>query len=191
VRGLVECCRSYHLTMRIRLCVFVGLCLLGAAVAGAPAASRFASSTPPPRFRPAPGWVIVRHGPSEPDVSPFMVWAITTPEVARLVPIKLFTSLARLSSRGIAIWAATIGRRGGPSRGFTTARLPLELSSFRVEQGWEDQPNGSHIQQRVRFATVQGWHLDVRVYFATEHPNRRLRRAAQAELDRLLLPISR
>ena|SRR5438876_1609312 len=177
--------------MSIRLCVLVVLCLLGTAGAGASAASRLLSYPPPPRFRPAPGWTTIRHGPTEPDVSPFMVWAITKPDLARLVPIKLFTSLARLRSHGIAIWAATIGRRGGPNRGFSTARLPLQLSSFRVDQGWEDQPNGSHIQPRVRSATVQGWHLDVRVYFATEHPDRRLLRAAQAELDRLLLPVSR
>jgi hypothetical protein len=177
--------------MNIRLSLLVGLCLIGAASTGAAAASRLASAPPPPRFRPAPGWVLVKHGPSEPDVSPSQVWAITRPDASALLPIKLFTSLARLSPRGIAIWALTVFPRGGPTHGFPPATLPLRLSSFRVDHGWEGQPNGSQIQQRVRLVNIQGWHLDVRVYFATEHPDKRLLGAAQAELDRLLLPASR
>jgi hypothetical protein len=168
------------------------VCLLGAIGAGAIAAAGFGSSAPPPPgFRSAPGWALVKHSPTDPDVSPSQVWAITTPDVAALSPIKLFTSLTRLSSRGIAIWALTVFPRGGPTHGFTPATLPLRLSSFRVDHGWEGQPNGSNIQQRVRAVTVNGWHLDVRVYFPTEHPDKRMLRATQTELNRLLLPVPR
>ena len=176
--------------MNIRVSLLVSLSLLGAVGAGAASGSRLASATPPPGFRAAPGWVVVKHGPTEPDVSPFMVWSITKSDAAALEPVKLFTSLTRLSPRGIAIWAQTIGR-GGATRVFTPATLPLRLSTFRVDQGWEGQPNGSNIQQRLRWAAVRGWHLDVRVYFATEHPDKQLLKVAQAELNRLLLPTSR
>jgi hypothetical protein len=52
---------------------------------------------------------------------------------------------------------------------------------------WEGQPT-LNVQQRLRWASVRGWRLDVRVYFATQHPSGRLLRTAQAELNRLLLP---
>ena len=87
------------------------------------------------------------------------------------------------------IWATTAGR-GGPTATFTRASWPLKLPTFRVDQMWEGQP-APNVQQRLRWASFRGWQLDVRVYFATQHPTKRLLRAAQAELDRLLLPGSR
>jgi hypothetical protein len=45
-----------------------------------------------------------------------------------------------------------------------------------------------NIQQRLRWVRIKGWQLDVRVYFATQHPSKRLLAEAQAELDRLMLP---
>jgi hypothetical protein len=76
---------------------------------------------------------------------------------------------------------------GGATRVFTTSRWPLRLSSFRVDHGWEGQP-AANVQQRLRWVVVHGWHLDVRVYFGTQHPSKRLLAKAQAELDRLRLP---
>ncbi len=70
---------------------------------------------------------------------------------------------------------------------FGRSAWPLPLSTFRVDRSWEGQP-ASNVQQRLRWAAVHGWHLDVRVYFATQHPGKRLLRTAQQELDRLLLP---
>jgi hypothetical protein len=49
------------------------------------------------------------------------------------------------------------------------------------------QPH-TRIQQRLRFVVVRDWHLDVRVYFGTQNPDRKLLDDAQAELNRLLLP---
>jgi hypothetical protein len=118
-----------------------------------------------------------------------MVWAITTPDVAALEPVQIFNSLTRLRPRGIAIWAATIYPRGRAPHGVSRGTLPLRLSSFRVDRGWEGQPQGN-IQQRLRFVVIKGWELDVRVFFATQHPDRRLLNAAQAELNRLLLPTA-
>ena len=58
---------------------------------------------------------------------------------------------------------------------------------FRVDHRWETQP-ARNIQQRLRWAAVNGWRLDVRVYFATQHPSKGLLGVAQAELNRMRLP---
>jgi hypothetical protein len=115
------------------------------------------------------------------------VWAITTrSNLAALAPYDFSTNLLHLSPDAVYIWASTDGR-GGPTKTFSPAEWPLRLSGFRLDHGWEGQP-AQNVQQRLRWAAVHCWHLDVRVYFATQHPSRRLLRAAQRELDRLLLP---
>jgi hypothetical protein len=106
--------------------------------------------------------------------------------VSPAVLFNFFVGLRQLSRSGIVIWASTSGR-GDATRVFTTSRWPLRLSSFRVDHGWEGQP-AVNVQQRLRWVVVHGWHLDVRVYFGTQHPSKRLLAKAQAELDRLRLP---
>ncbi len=113
-----------------------------------------------------------------------MVVAVTTRDVAAAHPFEVFTSLTRLSKNGILIWATTIGRNR-PT--FTPMQWPPRLSSFRVDHGWEGQP-AANVQQRLRWGVVDGWDMDVRVYFATQHPGKKLLREAQAQLDGLTLP---
>jgi len=64
---------------------------------------------------------------------------------------------------------------------------PLRLSTFRVDHGWEGQP-AANVQQRPKWGVVNRWDIDVRVYFATQHPDKQLLRKAQAQLNRLVLP---
>ena len=180
---------SYSLEMNVRACLFASLCLLVLAAAGAAPArsdSRRAA-LPPPSFRPAHGWWTLTTGPTETTQQlPPQVWAINVrSNLAALVPFDLFQGLKRLSPQGIVIWATTIG----PKRlsGFRPAVLPLRLSSFRVDHGWEMQP-APNIQQRLLGVRVNGWQVDVRVYFATQHPGKKLLAEAHAELNRLLLP---
>jgi hypothetical protein len=113
-----------------------------------------------------------------------MVVTVTAPDLAAVHPFAPFTSFTRLSARGIIVWVTTLGRNRP-----TFARLPWppRLASFRVDRGWEGQPAGN-VQQRLALGVVDGWDLDVRVYFATQYPDRQLLRAAQTELDRLVLP---
>jgi len=170
--------------MTLRTALALGLCALagGGGAAASPSASL---ALPPPTLRPAPGWVVVRPTRAEqPGVYASMLVAATRRDVAVLHPFAPFTGLKRLSSRGILVWATTIGR--GRS-GFARIKWPPVLSAFRVDHGWEGQP-APNIQQRLQFGAVHGWDLDVRVYFATQHPDKRLLQKAQAELRRLLPP---
>ncbi|MBA3736640.1 MAG: hypothetical protein H0W90_15865 [Actinobacteria bacterium] len=159
--------------------------LLGGAATSAASGRR--GSLPPPSFRPSAAWLSVTTGSSNiPNLAP-SVWAITArSNLAALAPFDNFSNLRHLSRNAIYIWATTAGRAGADAT-FRHAEWPLRLLRFRVDHGWEGQP-AANVQQRLRWVAVRDWHLDVRVYFGTQHPNRRLFAAAQQELDRLLLP---
>jgi hypothetical protein len=147
------------------------------------------ASLPPPSFRPSPAWLSLTTGSSNSlEAAEPSVWVLTArSNTAALAPFAFSRNLLHLGRDAIYISAGTAGR-GGPNQTFQRDNWPLRLSGFRVDHGWEGQP-ARNVQQRLRWAAVSGWHLDVRVYFATQHPSRRLLRAAQQELDRLLLPV--
>jgi hypothetical protein len=157
-----------------------------AGVSRSPAASR-ADPLPPPSLRPSATWLSVTTGSSNVSNLAPSVWAITArSNLAALAPFNNFDNLRHLSRDAVYLWATTAGR-GSPNATFTRSDWPLRLSGFRVDHGWEGQPS-PNVQQRLRWAAVRGWRLDVRVYFATQHPRQQLVRAAQQELNRLLLP---
>jgi hypothetical protein len=162
--------------------------LAGMVVVVSPAvAGQRVSALPPPSFRPAVGWWTLSTGPTTTDgnVAP-EVWAASDRGTGQEALFNLFVGLKRLSSSGIVIWATDTGR-GGPTRVFTKTTWPLKLGSFRLDPSWEGRP-ATNVQQRLRWATVSGWHLDVRLYFGTQHPSKATLAKAQAELNRLALP---
>jgi len=159
------------------------LALLGAVFVTAASAST--SATRGPRFRPAPGWLVVKPTRAQqPGLWQSMVVAVTVHDAAVAHPFAPFRSLTRMSKRGILIWATTIGRNRPK---FAPMQWPPRLSRFRVDHGWEGQP-AANVQQRLKWGTIDGWDMDVRVYFATQHPDKKLLHEAQAQLDRLVLP---
>jgi hypothetical protein len=166
------------------------LVLWSVAVGGAAAASRSPSLAPPSaRFGPAAGWIVAKPTRSEqPNTFASMVIAVTADDIALLHPFAPFVGLKRLRPRGIIIWATTIGRVAtSPFPPFPRAHWPLRLSAFRLDRGWEGQP-APNIQQRLRAVSIRGWNLEVRLYLATQHPDKKLLAEAQAQLDRLLPP---
>jgi hypothetical protein len=117
-----------------------------------------------------------------------MVVAVIAADASAVRPFALFGSLTRMRPEGILIWGLSMGRvTADPFPPFPHGRLPLRLSTFKVEHGWEGQP-ARNIEQRMRAISVAGWNLDVRVFFATQRPSKKLVAQAQTELDRLLLP---
>ena len=163
--------------------------LVGMVVVVSPAvAGQRVSALPPPSFRPAVGWWILSTGPTtDGQVAP-EVWAASDRGTDQQALFNLFVGLKRLTSSGIVIWASDMGK-GGPTRVFTKTSWPLRLGSFRLDQSWEGRP-AANVQQRLRWATVSGWHLDVRVYFGAQHPTKATLAKAQAELNRLTLPAA-
>jgi hypothetical protein len=175
--------------MRRRVALVLALC--GAAsLLGGGAASRSAGSAqrlPSPSLEPSQYWFSVTTGSSNIANLESSVWAVTArSNPAALAPFDFPQNLLHLSRGAVYLWASTAGR-GGPNYTFKQSTWPLRLTSFRLDHEWEGQP-AANVQQRLEDVAVAGWRLDVRVYFATQHPSKRLRRVAQRELDRLLLP---
>jgi hypothetical protein len=163
-----------------------------------------ASSSPALPLLPAPSfqsaldeWLTVTTGPTRHKftanppraigIAP-QVWAITVrhSDLSALQPYSLGTGLLRLRPSAVLIMATTSGQ-AGPTAVYTPARWPLRLRSFRVDHRWETQP-APNIQERLQRAAVDGWRLDVRIYFATQHPSKGQLSLAQAELNRMRLP---
>jgi hypothetical protein len=168
-------------------CILVfALFMVGATGRAAGRRGVSAALLPPPSFHAAHGWRTMSTGPMDTAQGAPEVKAASDHGVSPAVLFNFFVGLRQLSGSGIVIWASTSGR-GGATPVFTKARWPLRLSTFRVDHGWEAQP-AVNVQQRLRWVVVGGWHLDVRVYFGTQHPSGALLAKAQAELDRLRLP---
>jgi len=137
------------------------------------------SALPPPGARSNPAWNTVTTGSQ--------LFALTAKANAdALTLLGVFDGLRKLGPNDALIWATTL-RRGAFPRPFPSAAWPPRLGDFRVDHGWEGQPL-SRIQQRLLGLTSHGWSLDVRVYFGTQHPSRRLLADVQAELGRLTAP---
>src|SRR4051794_21717507 len=128
---------------------------------------------------PSSDWIVIRHVTGQPAWRS-MVVVVTAADVAAVRPFSPFDGFTRLSPRRIIIWSTNIGAKL-PARPMA---WPPRLSPSRVDHGWEGQP-AANIQQRLKFGRVRGWDIDVRVYFATQHPGNRLLARAQAELARL------
>jgi hypothetical protein len=97
----------------------------------------------------------------------------------------IFGGLRQLAPTGALIWASTVSHDHYDH--FRYDAWPPRLSHFRIDHGWEGQPQ-TRIQQRLLWFTSHGWSLDIRVYFGTQHPPASLIATVQAELNRLRLP---
>jgi hypothetical protein len=176
--------------MRTRVALVLALAAAASLLGGAAvslSAGGGVRRLPPPSFRPSTYWFSVTTGSSNLPSLEASVWAMTArSNPAALAPFDFPGNLLHLSRGAVFIWAATAGR-GGPNYTFKRSAWPLSLSAFRVDHAWEGQP-AANVQQRLDWIAVAGWRLDVRVYFATQHPSKRLLQVAQRELDRLRLP---
>jgi hypothetical protein len=167
------------------LAVLLGLVtVVSAADAGQP------SLLSPPGIRSDPAWLTVTTGPTSASQHlPPQLFAITAgSDAGALTPLGVFEGLKKLDAKSALIWATTISRVGHPFA-FKRVAWPPRLHDFRLDHGWEGQPL-VRIQQRLLWTAVGAWNLDVRVYFGTQRPSKRLLALVQAELKRLRLPAS-
>jgi hypothetical protein len=155
---------------------------------------------PPPVFEPAAGWYTATTGAVDPDdhAAP-LSWAASVPfseedlAVSREAGGLTFYpagTLRALPEDGVVIIAAIINPGEAPAEPtdvLPDASLPLELADAEVRLAWEGQV-AENVPEYVLWRTVDGWQLDVRLYFGTLEPSADTVDAAQDQLSRLQLP---
>jgi hypothetical protein len=154
----------------------------------------------PASFEPADGWYTATTGPLDPDLfSTPLAWASTVPfdradldEARDAGSLGFFPrqTLLGLEEDDVVVVAALSGHGSYPNEptgSLPAGTLPLSLDEADVRGNWEGQV-AQNIPQYVLWRTVDGWQVDVRVYFGTQEPSAETLALAQAELDRLTLP---
>jgi Penicillin-insensitive murein endopeptidase len=136
-------------------------------------------------FVPASGWYTTSTGlhPASPQTA--AVTASTIPIEEPVVGELPFETLKRLPKSGAIVWVGAYARP--PWGHFPAGSLPPQLADADVRQGWEGQPNPD-IPEYLILRYVNGFNLETRVYFGTQHPSDEQLSRAQDELDRLELP---
>jgi len=137
-------------------------------------------------FRPAAGWNTATDA-AAPGCAAGAATAATVPVADRPGDFPEET-MKRLPPEGIVVWACSYVAGPNGASNFSPATLPLHLSEADVQAAWEGQPNPD-VPQYVLWRSANGYDLDVRVFFGTEHPPAQRLAEAQTELDRLEVPL--
>jgi dipeptidyl aminopeptidase/acylaminoacyl peptidase len=152
----------------------------------------------PPTFAPAAGWYVKSTGPVpiDSEVLPES-WAANVQFVEEDLRVSErldqligwpSATMKRMPPEGVVIvtWIES-EVSASPNEGFPERDLPLQLADAEVQREWEGQ-----VAPNVPFhwitATVNGHHVEVRVFFGTLDPSPDTLQAAQDELDRLVVP---
>jgi hypothetical protein len=155
----------------------------------------------PPWFEPTGGWYTATTGTVDPDndwETP-LTWAANVPfaqedlDWARDTGA-LFShppeTLRSLGPGDVFMQAAIINPGGAPAdptEAAPAAVLPLSLADADVRRTWEGQV-AENVPEYLFWRTVDGWQLEVRVFFGTLDPSADILATAQAQLERLRLP---
>ena len=138
-------------------------------------------------FALASGWHTTSTGlhPAPPQVP--AATASTIPLEEPVVGELPFETLKHLPKSGVIVWVGAYRRP--PWGHFPAGSLPPQLGDADVRTGWEGQPNPDAPEYLI-LRYVNGYNLETRVYFGTQHPSDEQASRAQEELDRLELPLN-
>lgn len=126
-------------------------------------------------FLPAKGWTVVQSGTVGATGAATAIAANVPLNAADALGRVPRRTLASLPPRGVVIFAR-----------FTTRGDPAEDAAFPVEGLPLRLLGGGRLR-----AGVEGYNVDVRVYFGTTRPSAEMRAAAQAQLNRLVVASER
>ncbi len=151
--------------------------------AGAPstAAPGGAEAATAPFFRPLPGWDAVQVGGAATAASV----ALGPDTAAGGAP---WDTVARLGDGDVVLFAmvSPAGDTGAASAAvFPQRALPLSLDDARPG-GLEGQPDGVHAERLA--AQVDGWNIDVVVFYGADDPTSATRLRAEEQLAQLVVP---
>ncbi|MGH3077446.1 MAG: hypothetical protein ACRDPZ_04615, partial [Gaiellaceae bacterium] len=147
-------------------------------------------------FVPEPGWFALQAATRSPADRPAVAMAANVPFAADDVvnglpdPSSLpYSTLLTLPPRGIVIVASFIAAEGQlwSSTRYHARTLPLRIADATpyIEYGTQIRPDQPLGQYQLRVA-VDGWNVDVTVYFGVPRPSAHLLSVAQRQLGGLL-----
>jgi hypothetical protein len=148
---------------------------------GAPDQSEVTTAPEPPRFLAAPGWEVVQE---------------RTTATASNLPLGPGTrsgdapwdTVERLEEGDVVLWAMSIpaGETSLVDAGFPPGALPLSLDDAQPGGNFEGQPDNAYTERLdVR---VNGWNIDLLIFYGGTEASAGARAAAQEQLDRLDVP---
>lgn len=153
----------------------------------------------PPTFEPAEGWNVASTGPVPVGTEGLSVtWAANVPfkaldlrdsaQVGQLVFTPRKTMQALPADGVVLVTDLPLHKvPATPGPGFPERELPLQIFDAEVQQSWEGQ-----VAPNVPFYLVQAvvneQYVEVRAFFGTQDPSPETLRAAQEELNRLVVP---
>jgi hypothetical protein len=144
-----------------------------------------------PGFAAAKGWNTLSTGITSPPQAPTAIAAnvpfATQAGGAGNLPTNTVNALP---ADGIVLYVVLYprGERSELDAEFPKRSLPLQLVDGKLEQGFEGI--SPRIGDYRLEAAIGNWNLDVQAFFGVAHPEARLLKAAQTELDRLIVPAS-
>lgn len=152
-----------------------------------------------PWFERSPGWTVISKPGRAEALEPGMAWTASVPLPAQdlafwaqsdVIGGNPQETLRTLPEDGVVIvaWLPYPGERDQNLEASVPARdLPLQVSDADVRSNWEGQV-AENVPEYVLWRRVDGWFVDVRLFFGTQHPSKETLALAQEQLDRLALP---
>lgn len=187
---------AHRTRRRLRATLPLVAAALAAVVAGFGVGALLAprgSASPGPTgfgFVAAPGWTVVQNGADATRAEPAIAVSANVPLRSEDAGTSLpYATLLSLPPRG-AVIVATFTRRGNRwhDRVFPRRDLPLSLrdASPHIDSSAQVRPQQPLGQYQLR-AAVNGYNVDVNVYFGRTSPPAATVAAAQRQLDRLVV----
>ena len=141
-----------------------------------------------PGFLPAQGWDAFQTGVARPPQAPSATAANVRLGEDALSGTFPWQTVARLHTGEVLLQATfyPAGEIAGIDSKFPRRSLPLSLGDAQTGASLEGQPPNVTAERLV--ARVNGWNLDLFVFFAGDRVTPAARATAQEELDRLVVP---
>jgi hypothetical protein len=138
-------------------------------------------------FAPAPGWTQAASAGMSPPAQPQSAIAANVPIMDPPGVAHADETVQALPATGIVITASISVPEPSNGASFPERSLPLSLTDADVRHSFEGQPNPG-VPEYLLWQRVNGFVLDVRVFFGSQDPSAAALSDAQAELERLIVP---
>ncbi len=164
---------------------------LGALVVTSRTEAAPAAKAAGPGFLPADGWDTLATGVTAPPQAPVAIAANVALAEQRLGELPEAT-VRELGPDGVVIAAIFYprGESDAVDRQFPDRQQPFFVKEAELEPMWEGQPNPNLPRRRI-MGHVNGYNVEVSIYFGSRNPPEALVHDTDQTLARLVIPVAR